>query len=371
LTTADIAKLGITGSVTASDKVYDATAVATITGRSLIGVLGGDAVIYSGGTASFSDKNAAVGKTVTATGLGLTGADSGNYAVNPTASTTANITPASLNVVANNASKTYGNALNFAGNEYTSSGLQGGETIGSVALTSAGAAPGADVAGGPYLIAASNATAGTFNPANYAIAYSSGSLIVIPAPLSVAANDASRPVAQPNPLFTASFDGFKLGQTPAALGGVLQFATSAGIASRAGAYSIVPSGLTATNYTISYVSGTLSVQNAPAPLPVPPSVPTVGLPTDFDPLKGVGNYALVAGPYYGDVNGIATVGLAYESVVPGGELDVEELNRLPSTAAGADAQSSPEEYAFAPYCSAFTPAALLRCTHLRVRERDR
>jgi hypothetical protein len=272
-------------------------------------------------------------------------------------------------VAANNASKTYGDALIFTGNEYTSSGLQGGETIGSVVLTSAGAAPGAGVVGSPYVISASGASGGTFNAANYAIAYASGNLTVNPAPLSVAADDASRPVAQPNPPFSASFTGFKLSETPAVLGGALQFATSAGISSPAGAYSIVPSGLTATNYTISYVSGTLSVQNVPAPPPVSTSVPAVGLPTDLDPLKAVGNYALVAGPVSGDVNGIATVGLASQTVAVGAVLDIEQLNRLPATAAGADGEPAPQEHTLAPSCSAFTPAALLRCARPRVPER--
>jgi hypothetical protein len=41
--------------------------------RTLSGAISGDDVSYTGGTASFSDKNAATGKTVTATGLGLGG----------------------------------------------------------------------------------------------------------------------------------------------------------------------------------------------------------------------------------------------------------------------------------------------------------
>ena len=43
--------------------------------------------------------------------------------------------PAALAITANNASKTYGQTLTFAGTEFTSLGLQNGETIGSVTLT--------------------------------------------------------------------------------------------------------------------------------------------------------------------------------------------------------------------------------------------
>jgi hypothetical protein len=61
---AAIAPLGITGSITAAKKVYDGNNSATITGRTLTGVLGADVVSYTGGTALFSDKNVADGKTV-------------------------------------------------------------------------------------------------------------------------------------------------------------------------------------------------------------------------------------------------------------------------------------------------------------------
>src|SRR5262249_58874110 len=60
-------------------KVCDGGAGATITGRSLTGVVSTDHVSLSGGTATFSDKNAGAGKTVTGTGFSLSGGDAGNY----------------------------------------------------------------------------------------------------------------------------------------------------------------------------------------------------------------------------------------------------------------------------------------------------
>ena len=51
------------------------------------GVLANDVVSYTGGTATFSDSNGGIGKTVTAVGLYLAGTDAGNYAVSPTATT--------------------------------------------------------------------------------------------------------------------------------------------------------------------------------------------------------------------------------------------------------------------------------------------
>ena len=75
------------------------------------------------------------------------------------------VNPAALAITANNASKTYGQTFTFAGTEFTSLGLQNGETIGSVTLTSPGAASAANVAGSPYLITPSNAVGGTSTPA--------------------------------------------------------------------------------------------------------------------------------------------------------------------------------------------------------------
>ncbi|MDD5031389.1 MAG: YDG domain-containing protein, partial [Rhodoferax sp.] len=96
-TTANITPIALVGNITAANKVYDTNNTATIVTRTLNpGVLGAEDVSYSGGTATFSDKNAADGKTVTGIGLGLSGADAGNYTVNPTDTTTANITPIAL-----------------------------------------------------------------------------------------------------------------------------------------------------------------------------------------------------------------------------------------------------------------------------------
>jgi hypothetical protein len=59
------------------------------------------------GTATYADKNAAVGKTISATGITLSGTDAGNYTHNTTASTTATITRRTLVVTITSAGKTY------------------------------------------------------------------------------------------------------------------------------------------------------------------------------------------------------------------------------------------------------------------------
>ena len=69
--------------------------------------ISGDTLSLSYTAASFADKNVANGKTVNVSGISLTGADSGNYTYNITASTTADITPASLTITATGTNKVY------------------------------------------------------------------------------------------------------------------------------------------------------------------------------------------------------------------------------------------------------------------------
>ena len=74
--TADItpATLTVTG-LAAENKIYDGGTAATLDfgGVTLLGLIGGDSVLLDGGTADFTDKNVGLGKTVTVTGLDLTG----------------------------------------------------------------------------------------------------------------------------------------------------------------------------------------------------------------------------------------------------------------------------------------------------------
>ena len=58
--------------------------------------------------ASFADKNVGNGKSVSVTGIAVSGADSGNYTANTTAFTTANISAAIIIVSANDTNRPYG-----------------------------------------------------------------------------------------------------------------------------------------------------------------------------------------------------------------------------------------------------------------------
>src|SRR5207248_815274 len=99
--------VSLTGSFTVANKVYDGTASATITTRTVSGI-GADDVSLVGGAATFADKSVGNGKTVTGTGFSLSGADAGNYSlVSNTLTATANITPKALTVSAAVVSKVY------------------------------------------------------------------------------------------------------------------------------------------------------------------------------------------------------------------------------------------------------------------------
>src|SRR5215204_3719054 len=94
--TLTVNKKAITGSFTAANKEYDGNDVAQVLTRSLSGQVSGDDVSLTGGTAHFSDKNVANGKTVTLTGASLGGTDKDNYTLGSVNTTTANITAKSL-----------------------------------------------------------------------------------------------------------------------------------------------------------------------------------------------------------------------------------------------------------------------------------
>ncbi|MDD2584262.1 MAG: YDG domain-containing protein, partial [Bacteroidales bacterium] len=111
-TTGSISKasLNITGA-SVDTKVYDGYASATISGATLIGVLGSDDVSLSNPSSGlYDDRNVGVSKHVNSH-IGIAGADANNYVLN-SPSLTGTITAATVNVTAQSDSKEYdGNNL--------------------------------------------------------------------------------------------------------------------------------------------------------------------------------------------------------------------------------------------------------------------
>ena len=95
------AQISVSG-IVANAKVYDGTTDATIdaSGATLTGVVAGDDVTLNAvdATGSFDNPNVGTAKTVTVSGLSLSGSAAGNYVLMPTTMTTANITAATVTV---------------------------------------------------------------------------------------------------------------------------------------------------------------------------------------------------------------------------------------------------------------------------------
>jgi autotransporter-associated beta strand protein len=110
------------------NRSYDGTTNATVNLSD--DKVAGDTVTESYTSAYFADKNAGTGKPVAVEGIGISGADAGNYSLaSTTANTTANITPAALTVTAQPDSKVYDGTTNSAATPTITSGsIQTGDT---------------------------------------------------------------------------------------------------------------------------------------------------------------------------------------------------------------------------------------------------
>ncbi len=97
------------------------------------------------------------------------------------------ISSAVLTIFANNDTKIYGQtkAYGAGSTNFTSSGLASSQTIGSVTIAASGGTAANATVGG-YNLTPSAATGGTFNPTNYSLIYSNGTLTVIAAPKPIA-----------------------------------------------------------------------------------------------------------------------------------------------------------------------------------------
>jgi hypothetical protein len=243
-------------------KVYDGTTTITLNGitPTLSGVVSGDLASpnFNSATGSFADRNVGTNKPVVFTGITISGADSGNYSLTSgSAPSTASITPAPLVLQAASDTKTY-DGTTASNGVVAAGGLVAGDSISGLSQRYQSK----DVlgVGGSTLLVNGGYTISDGNGGNnYAVTTNSAAGTIARAPLTIAANDAQRPVGTPNPPFSATYAGFVGGETSANLSGTLDFATPATVASPAGAYAITPFGQSSGNYAISYVDGVLQV----------------------------------------------------------------------------------------------------------------
>jgi hypothetical protein len=158
---------------------------------------------------------------------------------------------ATLVVTPLNAGRFYGDSNpDFTG---TIAGLKSGDNITAIYTTVAN--PGSAV--GDYTIVATLVDPDN-KLSNYNVVINTGTLTVTPAPLSIVADDTSRPAGQPNPTFTGTITGVKNGDAISATQD-----SQATVGSAAGTYAIVPTLTDASgkisNYAVTLSNGTLTV----------------------------------------------------------------------------------------------------------------
>ncbi|MBC6981405.1 YDG domain-containing protein [Caulobacter sp. 17J80-11] len=123
----------LTAGVVADSKTYDGTDAAT--GSITLGeALAGDEVGITGGTFTFDSRNAGDGRTVSVTGVTLTGDDAGNYTLSVPASVLADIYKREITGVVTANDKTYDGSAAGTGS-VTLQGVLGGDSVGTTGAT--------------------------------------------------------------------------------------------------------------------------------------------------------------------------------------------------------------------------------------------
>src|SRR5438093_248231 len=217
------------------------------------------------------------------------------------------VNPALLTITANDATKTYGDTVTFAGTEFTTSGSVNSDTVSSATLTSPGAAAAATVAGSPYAVTPS-AAVGT-GLTNYSITYKDGKLTVNQAPLTVTAADANRLYGDPNPTFSGTITGIKNTDNITAT-----YASAATAASPVGTYAIVPTLVDPDhklgNYVVTSNDGKLTVNPAPLSVVVDAKTKIYGdsNPTLTGTLTGVKNGDNITASYSTGATAASVIG---------------------------------------------------------------
>jgi hypothetical protein len=235
--------------------------------------------VCSVGGVSTSDAPGASARTtalVSLLGTGtctLTATQAGNAAYPAALGATVSfvVGPVPLRVVADDQSVTYGEAPTYS---VTYQGLANGDTSSVVSGLSCGAVDsgGQPVSSstpvGSYTITCSGADA-----ANYTISYQTGQLRILPAQLTVTADDQTVPYGGPLPALTASYSGFVGNDSVSSLTTPALCRTSATTPSGVGLYEITCGFVRDNNYRATYELGTLTV--TPAPLTITPEDETM------------------------------------------------------------------------------------------------
>src|SRR5206468_1395716 len=146
---ADITARALTVSASGLNKVYDGNSTATVTLSD--NRLSDDVFTDSYTTATFGDKNVGAGKTVSVSGISISGTDAGNYTANSTATASADISKRDLTVTATGINKVYdgttGATVALSDNSVSGDGVADAYTSATFADKAVGMAKAVSVSG--------------------------------------------------------------------------------------------------------------------------------------------------------------------------------------------------------------------------------
>ena len=245
------------------------------TGYSETGLVNSDAI--SGLTLATTGTGTASGSLATTnagayaiTGSAATGTGLSNYTISYATGADLTVGKASLTITPLGQTSTYGTAYSLqtgVGTGYSETGLVNSDAISGLTLatTGTGTASGslATTNAGAYAITGSAAT-GT-GLSNYNISYATGAdLTVGKASLTITATDQTMTYGGTMPSLTLGYGGFVNGQNAADLTTAPTVASGTLASANAGTYTgtLVASGGVSSNYSFTYVAGTLTIGKA-------------------------------------------------------------------------------------------------------------
>ena len=233
-------------------------------GFALNGVSVGSATTDTNGIASLNGVNlGTIAATTYPSGVTATFAGDTNFTLS-TGTAALTVNKATLTVTADDKSREYGDGNPAFTAGY--SGFKNGESFATSGVTGSPSLTTTATAASPVGSYTITAALGSLAATNYQFAFVNGTLTITKATLTVTADNKSREYGDPNPTFTASYSGFKNGESLATSGvtGSPSLTTTATAASSAGSYTITAAlgSLAATNYQFAFINGTLTITKA-------------------------------------------------------------------------------------------------------------
>ena len=228
-------------------------------------------VAYSGFKNGETDSVITTGATATTGATVLSNV--GNYATTASGASASNydftyvdgtlgITKATLTATAQNTTRAYGDANPAFAITYTGFKNSDDASVIDSGVVGSSTATAFSNAGTTHAITASG---GLDN--NYTFTYAPGTLTITKANLVITPQNTYRGYGAANPAFALAYSGFKNGETAGVLTTQPTVSTAANMTSPAGNYAIVASGAASTNYSFTYLPGTLLVLDGNAVVP--------------------------------------------------------------------------------------------------------